>query len=558
MLGLAAGVVGVVGAIGVGCLFPPEDGYPVDLNGAGSGNSGGGGAGGSDGGGGSGGSGVCTPGTFSACYTGPTGTEGVGICRPGTRICSGDGLGYGPCEGEVHPGTEVCGNSVPDEDCSGAACPGEVEWALAATGTGEQTVYDVAVDSSGNTLVAGVFTGSVTLGGTTFLSSGGLDALLAKVDAAGNPVWLKRFGGLGDQVLRGVAVDGGGNVYLAGYFAGSITIGQETLLTDGAGDVDMFVAKLSPQGDKVWARDFGSGESAGQLALGIAVNGGGDAFITGSFNGSITFGGSTVNDEGNGDMFLAGMDTQGTPQWIQRWGSSGSGQRGTGVAVGNAVFVCGEARGYFNIGNSSIDAGLYYDILAMRADAGNGTPGWASSYGDPVLPPDQYAYDLALDPLGNVLLTGQISGTVDFGGEPLDPPSYGGYIVKFSDTGQHAWSKTFGDNSLRGRGIAADSASNVLLTGDFLGAADFGGGALTAAGGVSLFVAKLGPDGNHLWSRRFGDEQDQIGVAVAVAPTDHALVAGHFRGQLDFGTATLSASGAAGDLQTLFLAKLAP
>jgi hypothetical protein len=61
-------------------------------------------------------------------------------------------------------------------------------------------------------------------------------------------------------------------------------------------------------------------------------------------------------------------------------------------------------------------------------------------------------------------------------------------------TGTHLWSKRFGDTELqRGLRTTTDSAGNVLFTGNFLGTVDFEGGALTSAGDVDLFVAKLAP-----------------------------------------------------------------
>jgi hypothetical protein len=64
--------------------------------------------------------------------------------------------------------------------------------------------------------------------------------------------------------------------------------------------------------------------------------------------------------------------------------------------------------------------------------------------------------------------------------------------------------------------VAVDGAGNVLLTGDFDGTVDFGGGPLTSAGSDDIFVAKLDAQGNHLWSKRFGDSYYQQADAVTV------------------------------------------
>jgi hypothetical protein len=99
-------------------------------------------------------------------------------------------------------------------------------------------------------------------------------------------------------------------------------------------------------------------------------------------------------------------------------------------------------------------------------------------------------------------------------------------------------------------------ARNVLLTGQFAGTADFGGGNVTASG-IDLFVAKLlGSNGAYLWSRRFGDTDEQAGTSVAVDSAGNALVTGYFMGTLDFNTAGIPLFTANGTSKTLFVAKL--
>src|SRR5262249_47559744 len=81
------------------------------------------------------------------------------------------------------------------------------------------------------------------------------------------------------------------------------------------------------------------------------------------------------------------------------------------------------------------------------------------------------------------------------------------------------WSKRFGNNTRSAPpqpSTAVDGAGNVLLTGFFDGSVDFGGGPLTSAGWSDIFVVKLDPAGNHLWSKRFGDGLNQHAWATAV------------------------------------------
>src|SRR5512132_1760479 len=72
---------------------------------------------------------LCTPGSISACYSGPQGTLDVGVCKAGQHVCDADGLGFGPCNGEATPSPEICNgldddcdNGLLDEGCVVSGC----------------------------------------------------------------------------------------------------------------------------------------------------------------------------------------------------------------------------------------------------------------------------------------------------------------------------------------------------------------------------------------------------------------------------------------------------
>lgn len=77
--------------------------------------------------------------------------------------------------------------------------------------------------------------------------------------------------------------------------------------------------------------------------------------------------------------------------------------------------------------------------------------------------------------------------------------------------GTHLWSRRYGDPSTQqNAALAVDNAGNILVGGSFYGTVDLGlgGGALVSAGGADVFLAKLDPNGEHVWSKRFGDAED--------------------------------------------------
>ncbi|WP_437693758.1 hypothetical protein [Sorangium sp. So ce176] len=164
---------------------------------------------------------------------------------------------------------------------------------------------------------------------------------------------------------------------------------------------------------------------------------------------------------------------------------------------------------------------------------------------------------IAFDRSGNLGMTGIAQTRVDLGGGELQPGGGMDVIVaKFDAAGNHVFSKVFGNRSdQRGDSIAFDSGCNMILGGTFAGAMDLGGATLT--GERSLFVAKLDSAGNHVWSKRLGgaSELDPLSLFVAVDPTtDDVVLAGHFKGIIDFGGASLT--NASDGRRPAFVAKL--
>jgi hypothetical protein len=98
------------------------------------------------------------------------------------------------------------------------------------------------------------------------------------------------------------------------------------------------------------------------------------------------------------------------------------------------------------------------------------------------------------------------------------------------------WASRFGDASRQiVTGAAPDGAGGVYLAGIFTGALDLGGGPLTSAGLGDMFVVRFDEDGNHLWSRRFGDAADQMGFVRPTRAADGVVLLGTFSGTVDFG-----------------------
>jgi hypothetical protein len=158
---------------------------------------------------------------------------------------------------------------------------------------------------------------------------------------------------------------------------------------------------------------------------------------------------------------------------------------------------------------------------------------------------DVLASDVGLDPAGNIILVGSFEGTVNFGGSTLiNEQSRSLYLSKFDPKGQHIWSHGYGEHEYGSAwSVATDADGNVVLAGDFRGDIDFGGGPLKSKGDYDIFIVKFDPDALFRWNRSFGDHETQCVSDISITDAGSILVTGCFWGEVDFGGRRLRSLG---------------
>ena len=458
-------------------------------------------------------------------------------------------------DGEVNAmAGEECedGNQVDDDGCSGSCLlePARTLWSRRSGGTSYDSGSDIAVDSAGNVLFTGYFSGTADFGGGHLSSAGGYDIFVVKLDAQGQHLWSRRLGGTSSDFGRGITVDSAGNVLLTGEFHGTADFGGGPL--SSAGDSDIFAVEIDAEGQHLWSRRLGGTNS--DFGRDIAVDSAGNVLLTGEFHGTADLGGGPLSSAGASDIFVVELDAQGQHLWSRRLGGTNS-DFGRGIAVdsaGNALLT-GEFHGTADFGGAPLSSTGDWDIFAVKLDA-QGQHLWSRRLGGTS---SDVGQDIAVDSTGNVLLTGYFSGTADFGGGPLSSAGdWDIFAVELDAQGEHLWSRRLGGGTSSdfGLGIAVDSAGNVLLTGYFSGTADFGGGPLSSAGGYDSFAVELDAQGQHLWSRRLGGTGNDEGRGIAVDSAGNVLLTGYFSGAADFGGGLLSSAGE----YDVFAVKLSP
>lgn len=307
---------------------------------------------------------------------------------------------------------------------------GQHIWSKSFTGAMTLTAVDAAVDPSGNIVISAAISGSVDFG--SGLQTAQEESLaLVKLDSSGNSVFSKLFGAATmccGSVRSAVATDAQGNIGLAGTITGKITLGASMFTSTNAA---VFVTKLSPQGEVLWAQQ---GKSAADCAVDGAAfdRNTGDLVISGTFpTPSLTFGMTAIAGATGNDSYVAKFDASGNYLWGKAFGVGGNDENGSEVEV----------------------------------DAG-----------------------------GNISFTGRTnSNTLDLGVGNVGPA--GLYVIKMDASGKLIWAKQsdVASSPYPDAAINVDKDGYTLLARGFAAPFSFGGTNLPSLGANDLFVIKLGP-----------------------------------------------------------------
>ena len=160
---------------------------------------------------------------------------------------------------------------------------GNEQWTRQFGSQGAEFAQRVAVDSVGNLYVSGQTTGvlpgqTASLPKSTGFSTDN-DAYVRKYDPNGNELWTRQFGTPSLDFSSDVAVDGAGNLFVAGGTEGSLP-GNNSL-----GDFDAYVRKYDSKGNELWTRQFGSQRADFTEAVG--ADGTGNLYVVGRTEGDL-------------------------------------------------------------------------------------------------------------------------------------------------------------------------------------------------------------------------------------------------------------------------------
>jgi hypothetical protein len=406
-------------------------------------------------------------------------------------------------------------------------------------GSGFDMAMATAVDGQGNAYVTGVTESAdfpTTAGAPQTAYGGNRDAFVAKFDSSGNLVFSTYLGGAGVDESRGVAVDGSGNIYVAGFTESSDFPGiNGSQLSSNAGDA--FLVKLNPSGSLTFSTLVGG--SGDDNALALALDPTGAAYLTGETDSAdfpTTVGSFDITGGGNGDAYVAKFAASGALVYSSFLGGPNF-EDGLAIAVdgSGAAFVAGKAEAGFPTTPGAFDQVQNGDadmfVTKVNPDGASlaystylGGNSWDEGLG------------IAVDKDGSAY----VSGNVQSSNFPTTAGSYqpqiGGavnaVITKLSPDGSALVYSTFlgGDSWTEADGLAVDGSGHAYIAGH-LGSSSLPTTSraydTTFNGGVDEFLSELDPAGaNLLYSSYVGGADWDGAMSFALDAAGNAYLGG--------------------------------
>jgi hypothetical protein len=440
-----------------------------------------------------------------------------------------------------------------------AANAQDLLWAKQSEGLGTAVSTTMITDELDNSFVAGDCTGTVDFDpgpGVYNLTaaSNGRYMFIQKLDANGGFIWAKKIGNETGNSMRSITLDVSGNIYTTGYFRGTCDFDPGPAiynLTAASITSDVFILKLDPNGNFIWAKSIGD----------AFILDGGQSIKTDQYSNVYYSGRASQNcdyNPGPGTFYLAAdpnslftpfiskLDSMGNFIWAKILHVSGYGfdMKIEFGSSGQYLYCFGSYEGSIDadpgINDSILISNGYLDLILEKLDtAGNLI--WVKTFGGPG---HDYASSLAISQDEEIYINGKFTNTVDFDPGPAaqnyTSVGQGDYFLeKLDSNGNFIWLQQISGNNVNCylTSLWVDNSNNVLSTGYFSDTLTFAanGTQLISNGGVSdgtLF--SYSEDGDILWAHSIGSSGVDQCYSVVTNMDDQIYLCGGFGNTVDF------------------------
>jgi hypothetical protein len=366
--------------------------------------------------------------------------------------------------------------------------------------------------------------------------------------------WVKQFENTG-SVAMAMASDTAGNIYITGEFHNTVDFDPGVgvfNLTSVNGTLDVYVTKLDPSGNLLWA--VGIGGNLDDIPYGLTLDDSANVYITGRFGGTVDFDpglDSFILNASGYDAFILKLTSNGEFSWVKYFPSpSFRESQGRSVCFSSDGYLY--ATGYFtetadfepDNGGLILNTGAWWIMNTYVAKfQANGSLLWVKQFETTTADGPNFPKSIAISPQDNLHIGGYFQGTVDFDPGATSFPltatasSIDGFVVKLNSDGDFVWAKSFeGNYNMDLLDVAIDMQGAVYTTGQASDVIDFDPGSGTyflsqsgnfPIGGTGVFISKLDANGDFVWAHGF---EGNIGTAVSVDNQGNAFLTGDVLG----------------------------
>ena len=409
----------------------------------------------------------------------------------------------------------------------------------------EEYGLHIRVDDEGNAYSVGGYESTIDFGDGKTLTANGTPPVglyVAKHNANGEIQWVVN-GGTDEEELFYIDLDTAGNVYVAGSFLGTQTYGGNTFTTMPTESNDNFIMKINKEGTVVWSRHMRGPDH--EHIQGLAVSDNGDIYVSGFFDATFTYEGTTLTNNGSSDIFVLKFDTDNNFIWGKANGSTGlDWPWDIDVDENGNLYLAGQFSASFNWDTESVNLIDNQDMLVVKMNSSDGSVQFAKSFGGNGA---DEARGIVADPSNNIYVSGYFTNSIDFGTTTLSSSGTAdGFIFKLDGNGNHLWSKAFGGSASDTRVVAPtlDVHGNVYVGGSFNRDIVADGFTFENSGSRDAFIGKYLKNGDLEKGIIIGGTNiDQLG-GIAINDQGKTWITGRFASKtIAFGATSLSNAG---------------